>query len=122
MDGETEAYGLNVNQLQSDIVIDGTDISGTLKYVTDYTGFNATDNSEQSGNYLALSVEVPEGATVTTQLINGKKGSVDLTTDKFCIYRITNKDTQKVKFTVTKGNESKTETYSLSGLTLNEAD
>ncbi len=122
MDGGTEAYGLNVNQLQSGVVIDGTNISGTLKYVTDYIGFNAVDLSEQSGNYLALNVNVPEGATVTTRLINGKKGSVDLTDDKFCVYRITDKNTQQIEFTVTKGKESKTETYSLSGLTLNEAD
>ena len=122
MDGGTEVYGLNVNQLQSGVVIDGTDISGTLNYVTDYIGFNAVDQSEQSGNYLALSVKVPDGATVTTQLINGKHGSVDLTEDRFCVYRITDKNTQQIKFTVTKGNESKTETYSLSGLTLNEID
>ena len=120
MDGETDVYGLNVNQLQSDIVIDGTDISGTLKHVTEYTGFNTADESEQSGNYLALKVEVPEGATVTTELINGKHGAVDMTADKFCVYRITDKNTQQVKFTVTKGDQSKESVYSLTGLTLNE--
>lgn len=120
MDGETDAYGLTVSQLQSDIVIGESDISGTLLNVTSYPGFNGSDLEEQSGYYLALKVEVPKGATITTQLVNGKNSPVDITSDKFCIYRITDKDTQLVKFTVSKDKETKTSTYSLTGLTLNE--
>ena len=120
MDGETDAYGLKVNQLQSDIVIGESDISGTLLHVSNYTGFNGSDLDEQSGHYLALKTEIPEGATITTQLVNGKNGPVDITSDKFCVYRITDKDTQLVKFTVSKDEETKTSTYSLTGLTLNE--
>ena len=116
MDGKTNVYDKTVDDLQSDIVIDDESISGTLKHVTDYVGFNASNNEEQSGNYLALKVEVPEGAKITTRLINGKKGTVDLTNDKFCVYRITNKDNQKVEFTVTKGDESLTKTYGLTNL------
>ncbi len=120
MDGETDVYGLNVSDLQSGIVIGESDISGTLLYVSEYPGFNGSDISEQSGNYLALKVDVPEGANVTTELVNGKKGAVDLTADKFCVYRITDKDTQQIKFTVSKNEESKVSVYSLTGLTLNE--
>ena len=120
MNGETDVYGLNVSDLQSGIVIGEFDISGTLLYVSEYPGFNGSDVSEQSGNYLALKVDVPEGANVTTELINGKKGAVDLTADKFCVYRITDKDTQQIKFTVSKNEESKVSVYSLAGLTLNE--
>ena len=120
MDGETNVYGLNVSELQSGIVIGESDISGTLLYVSEYPGFNGSDVSEQSGNYLALKVDVPEGANATTELVNGKNSPVDITSDKFCIYRIADKDTQLVKFTVSKDKETKTSTYSLTGLTLNE--
>ncbi len=120
MDGGTNVYGLNVNQLQSGIVIGDSEISGTLLHVDGYTGFNGSDPTEQSGNYLALKVEIPDGANVTTQLVNGKHGPVDLSEDKFCVYRITDKDTQQIKFTVSKGDQSKESVYSLTGLALNE--
>ena len=121
MDGETTKYGKQVSDLQTDIEISDTSISGTLNYVTDFTEFNVSDASEQSGNYLALEVEVPEGATVTTELINGKKGPVDLTNDKFCVYRITDKDKQQIKFVVSKDEDSTETVYDLKGLTLNSA-
>lgn len=118
MDGKTDAYKKTVEDLQSDVVIGETGISGTLKYVTEYTGFSSKAD-EQSGNYLALKVEVPEGAEVTTELVNGKKGSVNLSKDKFCVYRISDKDKQKIKFTVSVNEESVTKTYDLTGLVLN---
>lgn len=120
MDGKTDVYKKTVDELQSNIVINETEISGTLKHVTEYTGFS-NEVDEQSGNYLALKVEVPEGAEVTTELVNGKNGPVNLSKDKFCVYRISDKDKQKIKFTVSVNEESITKTYDLTGLTLNLA-
>lgn len=48
--------GLTTSDLQADIEINGTTISGTSNYVTGYTGFSG-DTDEQSGNYLALHVK-----------------------------------------------------------------
>ena len=42
--------------LQKDIVVSNGAISGTLKYVTGYTGFSG-DTSEQSGHYLCIHAE-----------------------------------------------------------------
>ena len=121
VDGGTNKYGKQVSELQTGITIDDDSISGTLNNVIGFTGFNASDESEQSGHYLALEVEIPDEATVTTQLINGKNGPVDMTEDGFCVYRITDNDNQQIKFTVTKGSDSTEKVYDLSGLTLNPA-
>lgn len=118
MDGKADAYKKTVEELQSDIVIGESDISGTLKHVSGYTEFSRK-TSEQSGNYLALKVEVPEKAEVTTELVNGEKGPVDLSKDKFCVYKISDKDNQKIKFTVSMNDDSITKTYDLKGLVLN---
>ena len=47
-DGETELLGKTAADLQENVAISGREITGTLKLVTDYTGFSsATD--EQNG-------------------------------------------------------------------------
>lgn len=120
MDGAVDVYGVDVSQLQSNITINESDITGTLNFVFDYTGFNPAEIEEQQGHYIALEVDVPDGATVTTELLNGNKGPVDLSADKFCVYRITDKDTQQIKFTVTLNGEIVTKVYSLDKLTVEE--
>ena len=75
----------------------------------------------QEGNFLALSLTANDGVTITTQLIGGTGKKPVTVTDGFCVYRITNKDSQKVKVTFTKGETVETKTYGLSGLTCNEA-
>lgn len=118
MDGETDLYGKHADDLQEGIEIAENSISGTLKHVPEYTGFSDTP-SEQSGNYLALKIEVPEEATVTTEVEGGDHGPVEVT-DGWCVYRIKDEHSQKIKFTVRNGEESKDYTYSLEGLTLSE--
>lgn len=121
MDDEDDVHGLTVSDLQSDVIVNESDIVGTLKWVTDYTGFNELDETEQSGNYIALSIsDTPDEATVTTELVNGNTGVVDITDNLFYVYRITDKDSQKIKITATVGADSETKIYDLSKLTLNE--
>lgn len=111
--------GKTVNELQTDIVVNGDSIIGTLKYVTGYTGFNGSNPEEQKGNYLALKVEAsPEDATTTVELVGGTKGPVELDEDMNIVLLIKNKDTQSVKVTTTKDKKSVIKTYGLSGLTL----
>ena len=105
-------------ELQSDIVVSESSISGTLHYVTGYTGFSS-EPTEQEGNYLALKVAPePEDATVTVHLVGGTKGPVTLDADHIIVLKIANKDTQNIKVTTTKGDLSVTKFYSLSGLVL----
>lgn len=117
MGPEEDVYGKTVSELQSGISIKGTAISGTLNYVTGYTGFNSLEVGEQSGNYLALKFDSnPWPTSLTVELVGGTKGPVALTedTDEFCVFRITNKDTQSIKVSAD-GNDT---TYTLTGLTL----
>ena len=109
--------GKTAADLQENVAISGREITGTLKLVTDYTGFSsATD--EQSGNYLALHVtQEPEDATVTVELIGGKNGAVELD-DGLIVLKIADTAKQSVKVTVTNGEDTATKTYSLKGLTL----
>lgn len=94
-----------------------------MKYVTGYTGFNASKPAEQEGNYLALHATAePSDATITVELIGGTsgKGAVKLDPDGIALLRITNKNTQKVKFVATKDGTIETITYGLTGLTLTQ--
>lgn len=115
-----DLYGKTVSDLQSDIVVSDGAITGTLNYVTGYEGFNGLEVEEQSGNYLALDfTAVPWPDSLTVELVGGKKGPVALSElDDFCVFRITNKDTQTIQVVAKSGDETSTTNYSLSGLTL----
>lgn len=113
--------GKLVSELQSsDVMVGDSAITGTLHYVTGYTGFHGSDPLEQEGNFLALKIDAitAEGVTTTVELVGGTKGPVTLDSDMNIVLHIQNKDTESVKVTVSKGGESETKTYGLSGLTL----
>ena len=98
--GET-VYGKQVSELQTGVQVEGTAITGTLNYVTGYTGFNSSQVEEQSGNYLALD-------------FGGTKGPVTLTNeDHFCVFLV-KATTQSIKVTA----DGSSTTYTLTGLTL----
>ena len=94
-------YGKYASDLQSDVTISEYRISGTLKYVTGYTGFS-DDVSLQTGNYLAFRAIVPnvEGSTVTVTL----KGNDPITLDDngLVVLRITDKRSQVVTIVASK--------------------
>lgn len=120
-DGGT-AYGVPVSSLQTGIVIKGGKISGTLPYVPSFPGFSS-DASEQEGNFLALKVSGPDGATLYHELIGAEKtpGKRKFEgDDRQLVVRVTNTETQKIKLTAEKGAQSSEVTYDLSGLTLGE--
>lgn len=104
--------------MQSSVVVGETEITGTLHYVEGYTGFSS-EPTEQEGNYLALKFAVePTDAKITVEIVGGTKGPVALDEDMNIVLLIKNKDTQSVKVTITKGDESVVKTYGLTGLTL----
>lgn len=114
--------GKSATDLQSNIVIGADSISGTLKYVTGYTGFSG-DSSEQSGNYLAFHAATDvEADSITIELINGTVGyPVTLDSEGLAIVRITNKDTQRIRVIAYKDGGCAVKEYSLTGLTLNQS-
>lgn len=97
------------------MVIGDDAISGTLKYVADYSA--AFPAGEDSGNYMALKVDATEGATVTAEVVGGLHGPVTLDADGIFVAYIT-ATTQKIKVVATKGAQTVTNEYALTDLTL----
>ena len=123
--GTETKYGKKVSDLQDDVVINtNRKIDGTLHYVTGYTEFNSSDVTEQEGNYLALDfadnwLGETDPTTFTVELKGGKKGPVTLTDgDAFCVFRVTNPNTQSIEVVSTDSTGTTKVRYSLKGLTL----
>lgn len=125
MTGTDTAYEKRVSDLQDDVVINtNRKIGGTLHYVTGYTEFNSSEPTEQEGNYLALDFSdnwlgETDPTTFTVELKGGTKGPVTLTeSDTFCVFRVTNPNTQSIEVVSTDSTGTTTVRYSLKGLTL----
>ena len=110
--------GKAVSALQSDVIIHDKFIKGTLHYITGYTQYSEVE-AEQSGNYLALKFDVSDGATTTIQITG--KDPVTLDSSKNAVFRVENKNSQKIKVVTTLGDDTITKVYSLSGLTVENA-
>ena len=114
-----DLLGKVVTDLQEEVVVGKDAITGTLKKVTDYTGFSG-DVSEQSGNYLVIHCAVPgvSDATITAEVVGGTSGPVTLDEDGILIARIAS-NTQKIQVKAIKeGCDTVTLTYSLADLEL----
>ena len=115
---EANLFGKTVSELQTGIVVGGSEITGTLHYVTGYTGFHGSEPTQQEGNYLALKIEATSGATTTVEVVGGDKGPVTLDSDMNIVLRIKDKSSQSVRVIAKKGTTTITNTYGLTGLTL----
>lgn len=117
---DTDLLGKSVTDLQSNISIRNSAITGTSLYVDDYTsgGFDMS----KSHNFLALHIEAQDGATIQVELIGGDSEGhpVTLDPDGLIVLQIRNKS-QKVKVTATKNTDVETKTFDLTGLTLASA-
>ena len=117
--GGANKYDLEVADLQEDIQITEDSIKGKLNLIKKYPGFGDLEASNP-GHYLALDIEVPDGATVTTKIEGGTNPDyTDVTEDEFCVYRISS-NTQKIKIKTRKDEQEVEKTYDLTGLTLLE--
>lgn len=115
-------FGMDVSDLQDVITVnsDTKTISGDVKYVENYTGFS-DEASMQVGNFLALSFSSdPDDANISVELVNAAAGSYKIDGNNV-VCRITNKDTQTVKISATKGADNNTVIYNLKGLNLASA-
>ena len=91
-----------------------------MKYVDDYTGFSG-DPELQSGNYLALHIEVPNVPDVTIEVT--VTNPVILDDDGLVVLRIADKSTQTITVVASKdGCESVTKVYSLNRLTVESGE
>lgn len=109
---DEDLFGKVVSDLQENIEISNGEIRGTLKHVTGYTGFSS-DESMQSGNYLAIHNETNNNEPIFVELVGGISGPRQLDSDGIIVLRIANKE-QVVR--VTSGNAVKE--YSLANIIL----
>jgi hypothetical protein len=112
--GSVDLFGKTVSDLQSNVTIGDSAITGTLKYVEDYSSAFGGDLS--SGNYIAIHAEVPgvDGVAITVKVTN----PVTLDEDGIAVLRIADKSTQTITVVASKeGCESVTKVFTLSGLT-----
>ena len=96
----------------------GNGLTGTLKYVDNYTGFSG-DPELQEGNYLVFHAAVPnvEDVTITAKMDN----TSTLDEDGIGVFRVRDKSSQTLTIVASKeGYDSVTKVYSLSGLTCEE--
>ena len=121
IEDSVDLFGKAASDLQTGITIGKKGVSGTLKYISDYS--SAYGPGMDSGNYIVLHYATEEeGSTITCELIGGTTGPVTLDPDGLNITRITNKNTQTIKVVARKTGYTDTVKYiSLKGLTLTPA-
>lgn len=114
-DPSYEALGKMVSALQDNIVIGDNLITGDLKFVEEYTGFN-----NATGNFLAVKFEtLPSDAELEVIVIGDAINNVEWSdsTDRHVVVKVTNKDTEVVRVKITKSNSVAYRFFDLSGLT-----
>lgn len=89
-------YGKRVSSLVGDdvkVYEDGT-VTGTLKHVTGYTGFNEAEPEEQEGYYFPFRLS-KTGTTMSFKK-NGEPGKTDIPWEADNVFRVTASDTFEV--------------------------
>lgn len=117
--GDVSMFGTLVSDLQDGVAISGNAITGTLKYLDS----GALVDTWGAGNFIALKFSnLDPNATSVKVGLDPSQGSglVEIITDpdRNGAFKVTNKDTQVFKVVSTDGTTTKTDTYSLAGLTL----
>lgn len=113
-DPTIDLFGLDCNDLQEDVVVGDDAITGSLKYVDDYS--SAFSGDEASGNFIALHAEVPDVDDVIITITITNPSTLD--EDGCYVGRIADKDSQIITVVASKdGYDDVTKVYDLSGLT-----
>ena len=108
--------GKLVSDVQQNVYVNDNSVQGTLKYVSNWTGYSA-DESENSGYFVVLKYEASEGAVTTIQTIGGYHDDQIKTLDVDMQSVTKFKDNkQKLKVVTTLNGESITKILSFSGL------
>ena len=118
----TQLYGKGVDELQSGVTADSEGVlHGTLHYVTGYKEFNPSNESEQSGNFVAMHIHTPIPGTVTIQSSTMEKPKELEEDDRDLVWRVADKN---ATLTVTVAGEEETgkTVFKASGLTLESKD
>lgn len=121
IDNSLDLFGYTVDDLQSDVEVDGTSVSGILNYIDDYTSAGYTGD-EAEGNFLVLHFSVPDVEDAEIQITtNGRTKTLD--EDGILIARVADKDSQTITVVASKdGYEDVTKVYELSSLICDDGE
>lgn len=109
--------GKSVTDLQTGIEVGTNSISGTLKYIADYSSAGYA-GEEASGNYIALHCTSEDADYITVEVVGGVHGEQRLDEDGIIIARIAN-NSQSIRVKAYKDNAvGNVRTYRLTDLTL----
>ena len=101
-DSSIDLLGKDCDDLQEDIAVADGAVTGSLKYVTGYTGWSGNP-AEQEGNYLALKFENSTADEIWVGLdpsTHPEKPMTKLDPDGICIFRVTDNENQILKVDV----------------------
>lgn len=84
---DTDLLGKTASDLQENVSISNGTISGTLHYVTGYTGFSG-EPSEQEGHYLALCMSDEDASSISVRPLGSTADPVTLDPDGLYILHI----------------------------------
>lgn len=115
--GSNKLFGVKVSDMQSDITISGSTITGTLKHLS---GDNAITQVWGEGNFICLKFPDADIDNSTVRVgLDPSQGSglVELDPDKNGVFKITDKLRQKFCVEMTVNGETVVQRYDLSGLT-----
>lgn len=103
--------GEKVRDIQTHLTVFENQIAGQLNYLAE------VEDVHDAGNFVALKLTIPSGATATAQLTGEDAVSVTNGNNAFAV----TSNTQKLTVTVTRSTESLVKVFDLSGLTLKTA-
>ena len=90
-----DLYGKTAGEMGENIQVDEQgNVTGTLKYVTGYTGFNATKKEEQEGYYFPFTLTQP--GEKMSFVKNEEPGKTDIAWEANNVFRVTQGDTFEV--------------------------
>lgn len=115
---DEDLFGKVVADLQENMAVANSAITGTSHYVTEYTGFSSKTD-EQQGNYVALHVSVP-GMTIGQDGLTVKVNNSSLDADGLIVLILKNSN-KPIKVVATKGDYSKTIELDRTGIIMEPA-
>lgn len=116
---ESAQYGVAIASLQEGIKIENNAITGKLKYY-DGTGEEwaaAWGAADKAGNFLALHIELEDGATGTIQVLGSGRSAAALDETGDAVGKISS-TAEIIQITATKNGVTTVKNYGLAGLTL----
>ncbi len=114
--GTETVYGVTVSTIQTGLAVVGDEIAGTLNYLEN--GITPTGTLSGAGHFMSLDFANANADGVTVELVPSiSSGAVVLDSDKRCVFKVSDKN-QIVKVVAYKGNDCRTQIYSLKNITL----